>query len=62
MNARHPATPEFLKAYVEAHGFKAWIVEGKVAFAIPCTQWGKPVDDLIETVSTYREAREALGY
>ena len=61
---RQPVTPEFLKAYIEAHGFRAWIVEGtnSVRLAIPCTQNGEPVDDLIETVSTYRQARAALGY
>ena len=63
MATRHPATPEFLKSYVEAHGFKAWIVEGgAVRFAIPCTKNGQPTDDAIETVSSYRQAREALGY
>ena len=57
-------TPELLKTYIESHGFRAWIVTGtnSVNFAVPCTQNGQPCDDLIETVRTYRQAREALGY
>lgn len=52
-----------LLSFIQAHGFEAALDGDAVVFLIPCTLHG----DLCaigawERVSTFREARNALGY
>lgn len=52
-----------LVRWIRTHeGARAEVVGDAVCIAIPCTLHGKPAPDVIETVRTYYEARQALGY
>lgn len=52
-----------LLAYVASHGFEASIDGGDVIFLIPCSLRGELCTvGAWERVSTFREARNALGY
>jgi hypothetical protein len=46
-----------LAQYIAAHGFQATSNGVSVEFAIPCGN-----GFIVETVSTWQQAREALGY
>lgn len=52
-----------LVRWIRTHGgVCAEVVGDSVCIAIPCTLHGQPAPDVIETVRTYYEARQALGY